>query len=322
MGRFLRTFPWLRALATAARCWACRGQAAPAGPVVPPQTVVDVLHGMSDKAEIIFAGQVMADPPAPMVARSELWKSNFAWTRPSADVLPGRLTSCASGLACGRATVQRYRVGQRLLMLSACAQRSGDEFARRRHWMGRSRFAGRRGASVGRQSATPPQHPVCRSALAWSEVAAHRCPTGASLPVRPSRLICRCRSLARGASDGAAHPMAIGGPVPMQAGARQRQLERSFSPGAAGLRKCVIGTVEFVAEGHSMWLRESHGACAYDQLPIANCSHGCALLVWLQRRVVGGRTAVGDGSAVLHHGGSSGGLVHQSAALLYRSRRS
>jgi hypothetical protein len=62
MGWFLRTSFLLRALAMAALLMArlAHGQAAPAAPVVQPQTVVDVLHQLSDKADVIFAGQVLA----------------------------------------------------------------------------------------------------------------------------------------------------------------------------------------------------------------------------------------------------------------------
>ncbi len=40
--------------------FAAYGQDSPAGSSASPQTVVDVLHQLSDRAEIIFAGQVMA----------------------------------------------------------------------------------------------------------------------------------------------------------------------------------------------------------------------------------------------------------------------
>src|SRR6202035_3847852 len=61
MGRFLRTTLWPRALSIAALLMAqssAYSQAAAAGPVVQPQTVVDILHQLSDKADVIFAGQV------------------------------------------------------------------------------------------------------------------------------------------------------------------------------------------------------------------------------------------------------------------------
>jgi hypothetical protein len=61
MGRFLRTSLLLRALSIVALLMArlAHGQVAAAEPVQ-PQTVVDILHQFSDKADVIFAGQVLA----------------------------------------------------------------------------------------------------------------------------------------------------------------------------------------------------------------------------------------------------------------------
>lgn len=59
MGWFLRTFPLLCALWIIAPLMTplAHGQVAPAGPAAQPQTVVDILHDLSDKADVIFAGQ-------------------------------------------------------------------------------------------------------------------------------------------------------------------------------------------------------------------------------------------------------------------------
>jgi hypothetical protein len=111
MGRFLRTTFLLRALAiTALTAQLAHGQA---GPVVQSQTVVDILHQLSDKAEVIFAGQVLAI------------------RRPNDGVIEVefRVDQAIRGCTAGTPYVlrewaglwagdnQRYRVGQRLLML-------------------------------------------------------------------------------------------------------------------------------------------------------------------------------------------------------------
>ena len=63
MGRILRTSLLPRALSILAllilallMAPLAHGQVAPAESVVQPQTVVDILHQFSDKADIIFAG--------------------------------------------------------------------------------------------------------------------------------------------------------------------------------------------------------------------------------------------------------------------------
>src|SRR5260370_85850 len=115
MGWFLRTSFLLRALAMAALLMArlAHGQVSAAAPVVQPQTVVDVLHQLSDKADVIFAGQVLAI------------------RRPNGGVVEVefRLDQAIRGCAAGTPYIlrewaglwagdnQRYRVGQRLLML-------------------------------------------------------------------------------------------------------------------------------------------------------------------------------------------------------------
>ncbi len=96
MGRVLRTSFLLRALSVAALLMAplVHGQVAPAGPIVQPQTVVDILHQLSDKAAVIFAGQVLA-----------IRRPNDGVVEVEFRVRLGRLTSCASGLASGRVTI-------------------------------------------------------------------------------------------------------------------------------------------------------------------------------------------------------------------------
>jgi hypothetical protein len=115
MGRFLRTSFLRRAISITALLMAplTHGQIAPAEPVVQPQTVVDILHQFSDKADVIFAGQVLAI------------------RRPNGGVVEVefRVDQAIRGCAAGTPYVlrewaglwpgdnQRYRVGQRLLML-------------------------------------------------------------------------------------------------------------------------------------------------------------------------------------------------------------
>ena len=115
MGWFLRTSFLLRALAMAALLMArlAHGQVAAAAPVVQPQTVVDVLHQLSDKADVIFAGQVLAiRRPNDGVVEVEFRVDQAI--RGCAAGTPYVLREWA-GLWAG--DNQRYRVGQRLLML-------------------------------------------------------------------------------------------------------------------------------------------------------------------------------------------------------------
>lgn len=115
MGRFLRTSLLLRALARAALLMAplARGQVATAGPVVQPETVVDILHQFSDKADVIFAGQVLAiRRPNDGVVEVEFRVDQAI--RGCTVGTPYVLREWA-GLWAG--DNQRYRVGQRLLML-------------------------------------------------------------------------------------------------------------------------------------------------------------------------------------------------------------
>ena len=115
MGRFLRTSLLLRALSIAALLMAplAQGQVAPAEPVVQPQTVVDILHQFSDQADVIFAGQVLAiRRPNDGVVEVEFRVDQAI--RGCTAGTPYVLREWA-GLWAGDS--QRYRVGQRLLML-------------------------------------------------------------------------------------------------------------------------------------------------------------------------------------------------------------
>lgn len=115
MGRFLRTFPLLRPLLLGVLLMTplAYGQVAPAGPAAQPQTVVDILHDLSDKADVIFAGQVLAiRHPDGGVVEVEFRVDQAI--RGCAAETPYILREWA-GLWAGDS--QRYRVGQRLLML-------------------------------------------------------------------------------------------------------------------------------------------------------------------------------------------------------------
>ena len=115
MGRFLRTSLLLCALSVAALPMAplAHGQVAPAAPIVQPQTVVDILHQFSDKADVIFAGQVLAiRRPDDGVVEVEFRVDQAI--RGCTAGTPYVLREWA-GLWAG--DNQRYRVGQRLLML-------------------------------------------------------------------------------------------------------------------------------------------------------------------------------------------------------------
>jgi hypothetical protein len=112
MGRVFRMFPELRTVAVAALVMVplAHGQAAP---VTQPQTVVDILHQLSDKADVIFAGQVLA------IRRTD---SGVVEVEFRVDQAIRGCTAGApyilrewTGLWAG--DNQRYRVGQRLLML-------------------------------------------------------------------------------------------------------------------------------------------------------------------------------------------------------------
>jgi hypothetical protein len=115
MGRFLRISLLLRVLLIPALLTSlvAHGQVAPAGSVVEPQTVVDILHQLSDKADVIFAGQVLAiRHPNDGVVEIEFRVDQAI--RGCTTGTPYILREWA-GLWAGGS--QRYRVGQRLLML-------------------------------------------------------------------------------------------------------------------------------------------------------------------------------------------------------------
>jgi len=115
MGRFLRTSFLLRALsitATLMTPWA-HSQVAGAAPVVQPQTVVDILHQVSDKADVIFAGQVLAiRRPNEGVVEVE-----FRVDQAIRGCTTGTPYVLREWVGLWAGDDQRYRIGQRLLML-------------------------------------------------------------------------------------------------------------------------------------------------------------------------------------------------------------
>lgn len=111
MSRFLKTFFLLRAIWIVALLTSlAHGQIALAG--TQPETVVDILHDLSEKADIIFAGQVLAVRTDSGVVEVE-FRVDHAIRGCTAGT-PYILREWA-GLWAGDS--QRYRVGQRLLML-------------------------------------------------------------------------------------------------------------------------------------------------------------------------------------------------------------
>ncbi len=113
MGRVLRSFVWLRAAGIAALLVADGRGVLVAQAQSQPQTVVDVLHQISDSADVIFAGQVLAiRQPNTGVVEVE-FRVDEAVRGCSAGT-PYVLREWAGLWGAGG---QRYRVGQRLLML-------------------------------------------------------------------------------------------------------------------------------------------------------------------------------------------------------------
>jgi hypothetical protein len=108
-----RTTPGLCALAIATLLMGppANGQTAP---VASPQTVVDVLHQLSDKADVIFAGQVIAVRRPNDADWVEVEFRVDQAIRGCSAGTPYVLREWAGLWAGGN---QRYRVGQRLLML-------------------------------------------------------------------------------------------------------------------------------------------------------------------------------------------------------------
>jgi hypothetical protein len=179
MGRFLRTFPLLCALWVSAQVMTslAYGQAAPVGSVAQPQTVVDILHDLSDKADVIFAGQVLAiRHPDDGVVEVEFRVDQAI--RGCTAGTPYILREWA-GLWAGDS--QRYRVGQRLLMLLHAPSAAGMS----------SPVGGLDGAIPIRQGgvaapqaeiATPPQPPYVD--LRWLGARLSRAVSYRSEPVR------------------------------------------------------------------------------------------------------------------------------------------
>jgi hypothetical protein len=115
MGRILRTSFLPRALSIAALLTAplAHGQVAPTEPVVQPQTVVDILHQFSDKADVIFAGQVLAiRRPNGGVVEVE-----FRVDQSIRGCMAGTPYILREWAGLWAGDNQRYPVGQRLLML-------------------------------------------------------------------------------------------------------------------------------------------------------------------------------------------------------------
>jgi hypothetical protein len=115
MGRIQRGFSGLGAVALAVLLTAslASGQSVPSASSTTPQTVVDVLHQLSDKADVIFAGQVVAirRPDASVV------EVEFRVDQAIRGCTAGTPYILREWAGLWEGETQRYRVGQNLLML-------------------------------------------------------------------------------------------------------------------------------------------------------------------------------------------------------------
>jgi hypothetical protein len=115
MGRILRSSSWLCGVVFAAQlatAWAY-GQDVPSVSSASPQTVVDVLHQLSNEAEVIFAGEVMAiRRPNTGVVEVE-----FRVDQAIRGCTAGTPYVLREWAGLWEGDTPRYRVGQRLLML-------------------------------------------------------------------------------------------------------------------------------------------------------------------------------------------------------------
>jgi hypothetical protein len=123
MGRFLQKsfVPRVLSIVALLVAWSAQAQVPATGPVVQPQTVVEILHQLSDKADVVFAGQVLTiRRPNDSVVEVEF-----------------RVDQAIRGCTAGAPYIlrewgglwagdnQRYRVGQRLLMLLHASSGAG-----------------------------------------------------------------------------------------------------------------------------------------------------------------------------------------------------
>jgi hypothetical protein len=115
MGRFLQRTFLPRALSIVALMMARlgQGQVVAAAPVVQPQTVVDILHQLSDQADVVFAGQVLA------IRRlnAGVVEVEFRVDQAIRGCTAGKPYVLREWAGLWAGDNQRYRVGQRLLML-------------------------------------------------------------------------------------------------------------------------------------------------------------------------------------------------------------
>ena len=112
MGPVRQRYAWLRGVGFAVLLAFRLAHGQSASVAAPPQTVVDVLHQLSDRADVVFAGQVLAiRRPNEGVVEVEFRVDEAV--RGCVVGTPYILREWA-GLWAGS---QRYRVGQRLLML-------------------------------------------------------------------------------------------------------------------------------------------------------------------------------------------------------------
>ena len=139
----VRLAGWLVALLRVALVAALVAGHCSRGQTAPPQTVEDELHRMSDRAAVVFVGQVTAVHEWMVVGPlREWWRLSFASIRRCGVALRAARMCCGSGAGLWAANDARYRVGQRRLMMLHSPGVGGDQFAGRGVWMGRCRFVG------------------------------------------------------------------------------------------------------------------------------------------------------------------------------------
>jgi hypothetical protein len=107
------------------------GQSVPSASSTTPQTVVDVLHQLSDKADVIFAGQVVAiRRPDTSIVEVE-----FRVDQAIRGCTAGTPYILREWAGLWEGETQRYRVGQNLLMLLHAPSAAGmSSPVRRTRW--------------------------------------------------------------------------------------------------------------------------------------------------------------------------------------------
>jgi hypothetical protein len=245
MVRFLQTFLLLRAIwIVALLTSSALGQAAPDG--TQPQTVVDILHDLSEKADIIFAGQVLAiRQPGGGVVEVE-----FRVDEAIRGCTPGTPYVLREWAGLWAGDSQRYRVGQRLLMLLHAPSAAGMS----------SPVGGLDGAIPIRQGgmanpstgiATPPQPPYVD--LRWIGAKLTRAVSYRSEPVRAAKPASMSMSFFGPQAAYEATSSVIGSPAP------SKQTLDDLSPSEASV-PAQQASVTAVMSMLTSWQKAHHAA--------------------------------------------------------------